>query len=163
MEQHSIQNVLIDNSFLTTLLNEKDKLNHNAEKYFEYFLNSGNHLFISTVSVAEFCVRGKLNEIPFNNLKVIPFNINHAEKAGDFANIIFSQYKAKDIKLTERKIIPNDVKIFSQCELEISVSHCISKDEDFQKIHNSLSKNLKIKTKIIDLNISLKDFLGNLF
>ena len=61
---------------------------------------------ISTISVAEYCVRGDVHELPLRNLQIIPFNLDHAKRAGEFAKIIF-QNKGK-LKLNERNIIPND-------------------------------------------------------
>ncbi len=82
--------VLLDTSFFIRLLNDEDPLHENALEYFKYFLQQKFPLVISTISIAEYCVRGSLDELPLKNLQIIPFNINHAKKTGVFANILFT-------------------------------------------------------------------------
>ena len=73
-------------------------------------------MMISTISVAEYCVGGDVHELPLRNLQIIPFNLDHSKRTGEFARIVF-QNKRK-IKLTERNIIPNDTKLFAQADSE---------------------------------------------
>ena len=73
-------------------------------------------MMISTISVAEYCVGGDVHELPLRNLQIIPFNLDHSKRTGEFARIVF-QNKGK-IKLTERNIIPNDTKLFAQADSE---------------------------------------------
>lgn len=47
---------LLDTSFFLRLLNENDPLFMNADDYFKYFLHNSLPLFISTISIAEYCV-----------------------------------------------------------------------------------------------------------
>jgi len=35
-------------------------------------------LEVSTISIAEYCVRGSLDELPLMNVQIIPFNLDHA-------------------------------------------------------------------------------------
>lgn len=76
---------------------------------------------VSTIAIAEYCVRGKIDELPLRNLLIITFNINHAIKAGEFAKILFAEKdKLADIK--QRTIIPNDVKLFAQAHTILSLT-----------------------------------------
>ena len=68
---------------------------------------------ISTISIAEYCVGGDVHELPLRNLQIVPFNLDHAKKTGEFAKIVFLN-KSK-LKLKERNIIPNDTKLFPTC------------------------------------------------
>jgi len=77
-----LEGAMLDTSFFLRFLNENDKLFNNANNYYKYFLQKEIKLFISTISIAEYCVGGKIDELPLKNLIVLPFNINHAEKAG---------------------------------------------------------------------------------
>ena len=54
--------VLLDTSFFIRLLNDEDSLHKNAVGYFKYFLENEVTLKISTISVAEYCVLGKLED-----------------------------------------------------------------------------------------------------
>jgi hypothetical protein len=104
--------VLLDTSFFIRLLNENDSLHSNALGYFKYFLEKDITLKCSTISIAEYCVRGSFDELPWRNLQVVPFNFNHGVKAGEFAKIIFTE--KNKIDLNNRNIIPNDSKLFAQ-------------------------------------------------
>lgn len=46
-------------------------------------------MYVSTVSIAEYCVGGDINELPLKNLQIIPFNLDHSKKAGEFAKLVF--------------------------------------------------------------------------
>ena len=43
----------------------------------------------STISIAEYCVGGDIQELPLKNLQIVPFNIDHAKKTGEFAKLVF--------------------------------------------------------------------------
>jgi hypothetical protein len=92
-------------------MNNEDPLHSNALGYYKYYLEEDIVLKISTISIAEYCVRGKLDELPLKDLQVIPFNLNHAQKTGSFAKIIFEANRHANEKLSPRAIIPNDTKL----------------------------------------------------
>jgi hypothetical protein len=111
--------VLLDTSFFLRFLNDSDPLFENADNYFRYFLQKEITMMISTISIAEYCVGGDVHELPLKNLQIIPFNLDHSKRTGEFAKVIF-QNKGK-LKLTERNIIPNDTKLFAQADCEKAV------------------------------------------
>jgi len=67
--------VLLDTSFFLRFLNDQDPLFRNADGYFRYFLQKEYSMMISTISIAEYCVRGEVLELPLRNLQVVPFNL----------------------------------------------------------------------------------------
>ena len=69
--------VLLDTSFFIRLLNDDDKLHKNARGYFKYFLDKEILMKISTISIAEYCVLGSVEDLPLKNLQIIPFNLDH--------------------------------------------------------------------------------------
>lgn len=81
--------VLLDTSFFLRFLNESDPLFKNADGYFRYFLKEGIAMLVSTISIAEYCVGGDVHELPLRNLQIVPFNLDHAKRTGEFASIIF--------------------------------------------------------------------------
>ncbi len=83
-------------------MNDSDPLFKNADGYFRYFIQMEIMMMISTISIAEYCVGGDVNELPLRNLQIVPFNIDHSLRTGEFARIVF-QNKGK-IKLRERKV-----------------------------------------------------------
>jgi len=80
-------------------------------------------MLISTVSIAEYCVVGDVHELPLKNLQILPLNLGHAKRTGEFAKIVF-QHKSK-LNLKERNIIPNDTKLFAQADVEKSIENSI--------------------------------------
>lgn len=48
--------VLLDTSFFLRFLNEADPLFLNADGYYRYFIDEEIPMFISTISIAEYCV-----------------------------------------------------------------------------------------------------------
>lgn len=85
--------VLLDTSFFIRLLKENDPLFKNANNFFKYFLQKDIKLYLSTISIAEYCVKGQIDELPLKNLFILPFNINHAKVAGEFAKVIYEKRK----------------------------------------------------------------------
>lgn len=83
--------VLLDTSFFLRFLNDKSFLFNNADGYFRYFLHNEIKMYISTISIAEYCVGGTINELPLKNLQVIPFNLNHSKRTGEFAKLVFQK------------------------------------------------------------------------
>ena len=117
--------VLLDTSFFIRLLNDNDPLHQNARDYFRYFLDHEIGLRISTISIAEYCVKGALDELPLKNLQVVPFNIDHAKKTGEFANIVFTSKNVLRNTLSPRAVIPNDSKLFAQADTDPNVTHFV--------------------------------------
>ena len=143
--------VLLDTSFFLRFLNEGDPLFKNADGYFRYFLQKEITMMISTISIAEYCVGGDVHELPLRNLQIVPFNLNHAKKTGEFAKIVFLN-KCK-LKLKERNIIPNDTKLFAQADTEKVIEFYLSSDSESFKIYNLLKQETITKFQFIDLNI----------
>ena len=77
--------VLCDTSFFILLLDRTDNLHLNAKSYYKYFTENDFSLFISTIAIAEYCVGGNIEELPLRNLHIVPFNLDHAKRASEFA------------------------------------------------------------------------------
>lgn len=150
--------VLLDTSFFIRFLNDSDPLFKNADGYFRYFLQKEITMMISTISIAEYCVGGDVHELPLRNLQIVPFNLDHSKRTGEFAKIVF-QNKGK-LKLKERNIIPNDTKLFAQADCEKSVEFYLSSDTESQKIYNLLKQETSPKFQFIDLNTPYNETFG---
>lgn len=152
--------VLLDTSFFIRLLNDADPLHNNAVDYYKYFLEQEIILKVSTISVAEYCVLGKLEDLPFKNIQIVPFNLDQAQRTGEFAKIIFSVNKVAFDKLVPRAIIPNDAKLFAQADLDKTVTHFVTSDKRSKKTLKMLQKELNPKFEIIDIEVPYKQKLG---
>jgi predicted nucleic acid-binding protein len=154
--------VLLDTSFFVRLLNEADPLAPNAGGYYKYFLEKQIPMVVSTISIAEYCVKGSVDELPLRNLRILPFNLPHAARAGAFAEVVF---KKKDLlNLPDRKIIPNDTKLFAQADVEDAIGFYLTSDRECKKIFDLLKmEGMPPKFDFLDLNISHESAFGILF
>lgn len=152
------KSVLLDTSFFLRFLNDNDPLFKNADGYFRYFIKEEITMMISTISIAEYCVGGDIYELPLKNLQIVPFNLDHSKRTGEFAKIVF-QNKGK-LKLNERNIIPNDTKLFSQADCEKSVEYYLSSDSESIKIYNLLKEHTNPRFIFIDLKIPHYETFG---
>lgn len=152
--------VLLDTSFFVRLLNDEDALHNNAKGYFQYFLENEIILKVSTISIAEYCVRGKIDELPLRNIQIIPFNLNQAKRTGEFAEVIFEQNKISKEKLSPRAIIPNDSKLFAQADLDESITHFITSDSRSKSTFSSLKKQITPTFEIIDIATPYNESFG---
>ena len=152
--------VLLDTSFFLRFLNDEDPLFANADGYFRYFLQNEIDMLISTISIAEYCVGGSIHELPLKNLQIVPFNLNHSQRTGEFAKIAFQAKKTGSLKVNERNIIPNDTKLFAQADCEKIVEFYLSSDTESQKIYSLLKENSAPKFQFIDLKKSHHQVFG---
>jgi predicted nucleic acid-binding protein len=152
------QGVLLDTSFFIRLMDESEPLHKNALGYFKYFLESDFELFISTIAIAEYCVRGKLDELPLRNLKILPFNLDHADKTGELAEVVFKEKNR--LSLSQRNIIPNDTKLFAQAAIEERIMYYLSSDSESNKIYTLLREKKLINFEFIDFNHSFGERFG---
>lgn len=152
------KSVLLDTSFFLRFLNDTDPLFKNADGYFRYFLNNEIAMMISTISIAEYCVGGDVHELPLRNLQIVPFNLDHSKRTGEFAKIVFNN-KGK-LKLNERNIIPNDTKLFAQADCEKSIEFYLSSDTESLKIYNLLRQEASPKFQFIDLKTPFNETFG---
>ena len=150
--------VLCDTSFFIRLLDKTSTLHKNAKGYFRYFLQNEIKMYISTISIAEYCVGGDIQELPLKNLQIIPFNLDHSKKTGEFAKLIF-QNKNK-LQLRDRNIIPNDTKLFATADVEKSVEFYLSSDSESHKIYNLMKQHLNLKFQFIDLHVPFGQTFG---
>ncbi len=152
------KSVFCDTSFFIRLLDKTSDLHPNAKGYFKYFTENDYGLVISTIAIAEYCVGGSINELPLRNLQILPFNLSHAKRTGEFARIIFQNKNL--LKLSERNIIPNDTKLFAQADCEKSVKFMLSSDSESQKIYNLLKQKENPKFQFIDLRVPFSEQFG---
>ena len=152
--------VLLDTSFFIRLLNDEDSLHSNAVGYFKYFLENEIALKVSTITIAEYCVLGKLEDLPLKNVQIVPFNLKDAEKTGEFAKIIFTENKINEEKLSPRAIIPNDSKLFAQSDLDKTITHFVTSDVRSKNTLALLKKGTNPKFNIISIDVPYTETFG---
>ena len=152
--------VLLDTSFFLRFLNDADPLFRNADGYFRYFLHKEITMMISTISIAEYCVGGDIHELPLRNLQIVPFNLDHSKRTGEFARIACSAKRSGGLQVSNRNIIPNDTKLFAQADCEKSVEFYLSADTESLKVYNLLKKDTTPRFQFIDLNVPYNETFG---
>lgn len=152
--------VLLDTSFFIRLLNDEDSLHINAVGYFKYFLENDIALKVSTISIAEYCVLGKLEDLPIINLQILPFNLKDAEKTGKFAKILFAENRISEEKLSPRAIIPNDSKLFAQADLDKTITHFVTSDVRSKNTLTLLKRRTNPKFEIISIDVPYTEIFG---
>lgn len=150
--------ILLDTSFFIRLLNEHDRLHQNALGYFKFCLEKDYILKCSTISIAEYCVGGQFDELPWRNLQVLPFNIDHGIRAGEFARTVFKE-KGK-LDFSNRNIIPNDSKLFAQADSDKSVNFFMTSDQECKKVYKIIAEHFNVSFKIIDINTPYNERFG---
>ncbi len=154
------EGALLDTSFFLRFLNEDDPLFERTDKYYKYFLEKEFNLYISTISIAEYCVGGTIDQLPLKNLLILPFNSNHAQKTGEFARILYEARKSGELDINERPIIINDAKLFGQTDSEASISFFVTSDSRSLNIFKTLKNKITPNFKIIDINIKHSETFG---
>jgi hypothetical protein len=152
--------VLLDTSFFLRFLNESDPLFKNADGYFRYFIQNEIAMMISTISIAEYCVGGEVHELPLRNLQILPFNLDHSKRTGEFAKLGFLAKRAGRLEVKNRNIIPNDTKLFAQADCEKAVEFYLSSDWESQKIYDLLRLESSPKFQFVDLNTPFNETFG---
>lgn len=152
--------VILDTSFMIRLLNEMDPLHNNAKGYFRYFLDNNIPMYFSTVSVAEYCVKGDFFDLPFQNIRILPFNILHAKEAGLFENTLFKARSKGLINVPDRLIIPNDSKLFAQGSVERDIIYFVTADVKSKKNIDILRNECMAEIEHLDINIPHTSHFG---
>lgn len=155
--------VLLDTSFFIRLLNAADPLHSNAKEYYKYLLDHEIRLKVSTISIAEFCVRDEMGNLPLEVLQIIPFNIDHARVAGQFTNAILEQRNTAQLIIRPRAIIPNDAKLFAQAHTDKTILYFLTSDTESAKTIALLNKTMDVHFTYIDINTAVNETFGLLF
>jgi len=80
-----ISSVLLDNSFCIRLLKSDDEYHQNAKDYFEFFLENGIEMYLSTIVVSEYAVGDDPdNLLSLNVFRLLEFDYADAKTAGGF-------------------------------------------------------------------------------
>ncbi len=154
-----LKGVLLDTSFFLRFLNESDPLFRNADGFFKHLVDHQLPMYLSTIVVAEFCVGGTIDQLPLKYLKMLPFNVEHAIRAGKFRAAFRGQAAAPG----ERLLIANDTKLFAQADATPDVSHFLTADEGYRKKFDRLCEaGLSPKFGILSVRKPPSEVLGEL-
>ncbi len=143
--------ILCDTGFLIRLNQPQDELHANARGYLKNLLAGGHLLYVSTIALAEYAVRDKIENLPMKYFRVLPFNIDHAQKAGEFAAIVFSKRDQIPLEITQRVIIPNDTKMFAQADVTTAITHYLTSDQKCEIVYRLVQDTAPVRFRILTL------------
>ena len=156
-----MDSILLDTSFCIRLLKSNDDLHQNAKDYFKYFLEKKIEIFLSSIVVAEYSVKDDPANLPLEFVKIIPFDFFDGKTAGEFHSILLNN---KDqVANIERNVIKDDCKLMAQV-FNRNIRGYITKDrKSFSQIIAPIQASKNFALELLDLEIPLKDFKGELF
>lgn len=155
----AVQGALLDTSLILRLVKPSDPLYSNVQSWFRELLGHKVPMYFSTIAIAEYCVKGNVGELPLPNLRILPFNMDHAMRAGLYALTLLEQRKRDGGD--ERAVVLNDVKLLAQAEATVGISHFLTKDLGFVARMQALQADGHVlRTTVLDLNIPMAAALG---
>lgn len=114
--------VLLDTSFLISLVDENRPNHKVASQYYRFMLDEEVPMYFSAIVAAEFEVKQPIADLPLKNFRSIPFNIPHAKEAGRLWNELGKRDEG-DL----RHVVRDDVKLIAQANHE-SIRFLITED-----------------------------------
>lgn len=151
--------VFCDTGFVIRLLDRTNELHPNAVDYFRNYLNEGYMFRMSTIAIAEYCVRGQMSELPLKEILPTPFNVYHAQETGKCADILFKE-KAKGVRVANARIlIQNDVKMFVQAQIEGAKCY-LTADSESKTMYDILRNARKLSFEFIDIHVPYNERFG---
>jgi predicted nucleic acid-binding protein len=149
----AVYGVLCDTGFLIRLNKTDDPLHLSARQYFKFLAEGGHRMFVSTIALAEYAVKDRIEHLPMKYFRVVPFNIDHAQRAAEFMAAIISARKHSLADMAPRAIIPNDTKMFAQADVTEAVTHFLTADDACEKIYGLVKVVHKPRFQIISLRV----------
>lgn len=155
--------VLVDTCFLVKLLNSTTDLHENAKDYYDYFIRESIIMKVSTITLAEYCVKGSLEDIPLRSMQILGFNFPHSDISGKFAETVFRIKRQDNIQIEPRNIIPNDSKLFAQASYETSIGGFVSSDSKAKLVYDIIQSEHIMNFDYWDINTPISERQGILF
>ncbi|MBN8703348.1 MAG: hypothetical protein J0M08_09800 [Bacteroidetes bacterium] len=156
-----MDSILLDTSFCIRLLKSNDALHQNTKEYFKYFLEQKIEMYLSSIVIAEYSVKDDANNLPLEYVKIIPFDFFDGKTAGEFHSILIN--KKEYVANIERNVIKDDCKLIAQI-FNRKIQGYITKDKkSFNQIIQPIQTIKGIKIELLDFEIPLKEYRGELF
>ena len=114
--------VLIDTSFLITLVDGNRPHHSIAAQYYRLALEQQIPIYLSVIVASEFAIKQALTDLPLKQFRVLPFNLPHAIRAAE----LWRQLDRDDVD--SRTVVRDDIKLLAQADKE-SISTILTEDE----------------------------------
>jgi len=101
--------VLLDTSFLISLV-DGQRANHDvAAQYYKLMLEQQSPIYFSAIVAAEIAIKQPITDLPLKNFRHIPFNIPHSIEAARIWNLLDGRDGGDN-----RAVVRDDMKIIAQ-------------------------------------------------
>ena len=115
--------VLIDTSFLITLVDRARPHHMVAVQYYRLALEQQIPIYLSVIAASEFAIKQALTDLPLKQFRVLPFNLPHAIRSAElWRNLVRDEGDA-------RAVARDDVKLLAQADKE-SIQTILTEDEN---------------------------------
>lgn len=91
---------------------------------------------------------------------IIPFNVDHAKKAGDLGRILYDVRKSGELIISERPIIINDANLFAQAEVESNINFFVTSGLRSQSVYEAIKSKISINFSFIDIKTDHAEAFG---
>jgi hypothetical protein len=91
-------------------------------------------------------------------LQIVPFNLNHAQRAGKLASTVYALKKSLD--LPDRRLVSNDTKMFAQADLDDHIDTYVTSDEKCLSVIESLRKHTTLNFQVINIRTPYNETFG---
>lgn len=114
--------VLLDTSFLISLVDGKRPNHSIAAQYYRMMLEQQCPMVFSAIVAAEFAIKQPITDLPLKNFRPIPFNIPHSIEAARLWNAL-GKHDSGD----NRAVVRDDIKLMAQAAHE-SIPFILTED-----------------------------------
>lgn len=101
--------VLLDTSFLISLVDCKRDNHGVAKQYYTYILKREIPIYFSSIVASEFAIKQPITDLPLENFRTLPFNLPHSIKAAEIWGLLGARDNGDN-----RSVIKDDMKIIAQ-------------------------------------------------
>ena len=114
--------VLLDTSFLISLVDGKRPNHSIAAQYYRMMLEQQCPMVFSAIVAAEFAIGQPITDLPLKNFRPIPFNIPHSVEAARLWNALGNRDSGDN-----RAVVRDDIKLMAQAAHE-SIPFILTED-----------------------------------
>lgn len=97
--------------------------------------------------------------MPLKNIQILPYNLDHSIQAGKFANVLFEKRNTGELNI-DRNIIPNDVKMSAQANVEEKIGYYVTSDRASEDLIAILADELTLNFDFVNIETKHTERFG---
>jgi predicted nucleic acid-binding protein len=144
--------VLVDTSFLITLVDRNQENHEKAKTFYSYFLQEQYTLYLSAIVAAEFSLQQALEELPLERFQLLTFTVPDAIKSAALAVAYGKKSKQEGLQ--------DDFKLLAQA-VNRQVDYLVTDDMDLaDKIIVSKGKEMGLRFSVLKVREGKERYFG---